>query len=831
MRTLKTFTFYLLCALFISGIAFPSNLQAQNKKTEAADLAFKNHQYLTAVKKYKRASRKIKDKDEKNRIAFQIAECYRMTNNVRLAAPAYKRLINLKYNEKEPLVLLYYADLQRLIEKYDIALEYYNQFLQAVPDDKKGLAGKASCEIAGELLSQPSRHSIEAENAINTRFDDFSATYANAAYSEVIFTSSRDGAKSKLKDEWTGRAFSDLWIVKKDVKGKWGKPVLADEAEVVNTDANEGQPFFNPRFNAMYFTRCPNEKKKQNGCQILVSKRAGKGFSEAVGVELSTDSTIAIGHPTLASDELTIIFSSDMPGGLGGKDLWIATRQKKNDKFGRARNLGEPINTPGNEVFPFLRNDTMLYFASDGHPGLGGLDIFKSTMNNSTEKTSTWTPPINMGIPINSSSDDFAITFHPESYEEGLFSSNRKGGRGGDDIYSFSAEPVLFTLQGVVKDELSLQFIQNALVSMKRNDNAGFKSSTSARGTYSFNKNQMKPNFDFDLTVSADGYFSKTGKTTTKGYENSKDLVLDFILTPIPKKPIVLPEILYDLGKWDLKPQYQDSLQGLITTLDANPTIIVELAAHTDARDSEDRNDILSQKRAQSVVDYLIVRGIDGDRLKAKGYGERAPRLLLKDFVRAGFKFRSGTRLTESYIDSLPSREVKEAAHQLNRRSEFSIIATNFVPKAQTKTSTGGIAPKVDIILEPERNMVRYTISARGNRMVLPCAIEGFSTQFVYDANYNLPVISMEMALSLLKNAVITKDNFQGNAEEILADGQIKKNSILTLPSVKIGKKVIYDIDVVVETKLEEGLILNRSTLAKYGAFTIDEQSQTIIFE
>lgn len=830
MRTLNKISLYLLGILFISAMLIPNQLMAQDKKTEAAELAFKNHQYSTAVKKYKRAYRKVKDKDEKNRISFQIAECYRITNNMRLAGPAYKRLINLKYHEKQPIVLLHYADYQRINEKYEDALIHYNLFLDAQPGNKQGLAGKTSCEIAKDLLAQPTRHSVAPENLINSRYDDFSATYANSASNEVIFTSSRDGSQGKAKDEWTGRSFSDLWIVKKDVKGKWGKPVPADEESVVNTEANEGQAFFNARYNTMYFTRCPNEKKKQNGCQIYVSKRAGKGFSEAQGVELSEDSTVAIGHPTLTADELTIIFSSDMPGGMGGKDLWIATRQKKNDKFGKPRNLGAPVNTEGNEVFPFLRNDTILYFASDGHPGLGGLDIFKSLINRENDKKSTWLPPLNMGIPINSPYDDFGITFHPEAYEEGFFASNRKGGRGGDDVYSFSAEPVLFTLQGIVKDEQTMQFIQGALVEMKRSDKAGFKSSSTARGTYSFNKNQMKPNYDYELTVKADGYFTKTGQTTTKGYENSRDLVLDFMLTPIPKKPIVLPEILYDLGKWDLKPQYQDSLQGLITTLEANPTTIIELAAHTDARDSEERNDVLSQKRAQSVVDYLILRGIDPDRLVAKGYGERSPRVLTKKFIRAGYTFPSGKKLSETYIDSLPNREVKEAAHQLNRRTEFSIIATNFVPKAIGKTTGSTTAPKVDIIMEPERNIVRYTV-AKGNRMNVPTSIEGFNLTFVYDANYGMPSISMDVALNLLKNATITKDNFQGNAEEILADGQIKKNAILTLPSVKIGKKVIYDIDVIVETKLEEGLILNRSILSKFGAFIIDEQAQTLIFE
>ncbi|HML84823.1 MAG TPA: OmpA family protein, partial [Bacteroidales bacterium] len=265
---------------------------------------------------------------------------------------------------------------------------------------------------------------------------------------------------------------------------------------------------------------------------------------------------------------------------------------------------------------------------------------------------------------------------------------------------------------------------------------------------YSFNKNQIKVNVKYHLTVSKDGYFTVEGDESTIGYENSKDLVHDFVLVPVPKKPVVLPEILYDLGRWELKPQYADSLQGLIKVLEANPNIIVELGAHTDARDTEERNDILSQKRAQSVVDYLIVRGIEADRLVAKGYGERNPRVLQKDFVRAGYTFKNGVKLTESFIDSLPSREVKEAAHQLNRRTEFMIIGTNFKSSGKKETTSS----QVKLVTGPERNAIPFKYEGKLNNLVIQGNFNNFTLDFVYEPNLTDASMSGEMAVQMLRD-------------------------------------------------------------------------------
>ncbi len=815
-------------AVFVTGLTGPVEAQ-KNKKVEAADQAFANMMYTTALKNYRKAYSKEKDKDERNRILYQTAECYRIMNNYRMAEPTYRRLLTQKYEEKQPLLLLHLADILRYNGKYEQAIPFYQHFIELQPEDQRGLVGLKSCQLADSLSKSPTRHLIKNEKEINTRYDEFSATYANTGYNEIIFTSNRNGSTGKGKDEWTQKYFSDLYYVKKDAKGKWTKVIKADEEEVINTAANEGNPFFNSRFNVMYFTRCATVPKKTNTCRIYSSKRTGKNFSEPIPVDIAVDSIYSIGQPTLSSDELIIFFSSDMPNGKGGRDLWMATRQRKTDGFGRPKNLGDSINTAGDELFPFLRFDTVLYFASNGRVGLGGLDIFKAYFRTDKEGRKYFTQPVNMGVPLNSTSDDFGIVFHPEAEEEGFFASNRQRGRGGDDIYSFIVEPVIFTLEGIVKDESTLQPITGALVEMKVSDGSQHKSNTSERGRYFFNQNQVKPNRNFELTVSKEGYFTTTGSISTIGLESSKDLVLDFILQPIPRKPIILPEILYDLSKWDLKPQYQDSLQGLITILEKNPNLIIELAAHTDARDTEEHNDTLSQKRAQSVVDYLVRRGIDPDRLVAKGYGERVPRVITRDITKAGYTFKAGTRLTESFIDSLPNREVKEAAHQLNRRTEFTIIGTNFKPKPKPQGQQ--VTPKIEIVTTTPKNSVTYTLSAKKNRMLIPASIDTYSLEFLYEPSTRYISISMDAALDLLKQNIISKNDFHGNPEEIISEGQIKRGAVLTLPSLRIGKKIIYDIDVMVEPKQDEKLILNNEVLLRFGAFTINEETREIIFE
>jgi len=810
-----------ICLTLLLGIIFSFSGIAQNRLTQNADDAFKNQRYTVAITKYKKAySRVKKNKAEKNRIWFQIAECYRLTNDVKKAEAAYRRLVKLHYEEQKPQVLLYYADAMKTNEKTDEALAEYQAYKEKVPDDPRGENGIRSCKLTKDWKDNPSKYEVANQKKINSKYDDFSPCFYDQNFNSLIFTSSREGATGKESDEWTGQSFSDLFYTKKDRKEEWSTPVLLDNQGNVNTEGNEGQPFMNSRYSSLYFTRCGNDKSRKSNCQIYVSKRTGHTFGKAELVPIGKDTVSTFGHPTLSSDELTIYFASDKAGGLGGKDIWMAKREKSSDPFGHPVNLGPEINTPGDEVFPFLRNDTVLYFASNGLPGMGGLDIFKSTKTDNK-----WGTPVNLKFPINSSTDDFGIVFNPEE-ESGYFSSCRAGGRGLSDIYVFIEPPIIFTLAGTVKDDRTLQFLPGTSVKIVGSNGSSFEVKTDNKGAYSFTKTQIKPNTTYEITLAKQNYFTEKGKETTVGIEHSRDFVHNFILKPIPEKAIPLPDILYDLNKWDLKPQYQDSLQGLIKTLDENETLIIELASHTDSRNTFEYNDILSQKRAESVVNYLIERGIDPDRLKAKGYGKRVPRTLDKEIVKDGFKFKAGTVITDQFIESLGSTQEKEAAHSLNRRTEFRVLSRDFVPKPQNATIG---KDKIDIAINPEENIVNFTFGS-GRAIEIPCIINGFNRKINYEKSEKLLSVSLEQALKLLQESAISKTDFNGDPEKILANGTIADKAVFTIKELRIGNKTINNVEATVNSKLKVPMIFGDTILSRFGGFTVDESKRQLIF-
>ena len=808
----------LLLVAFIVSISLSG--KAQNRFVASADQAFATMQYNLALTKYKKAYSKSRSKPDKERISYQMAECYRMINNTKRAEPAYKRLLKTDFAEKNPLVFLYCAQAMKSNEKYADAKELFNRYAELNPKDPRGKNGAESCDLAQQWIDNPSKYTITNQKALNSKEADFSPAYADKLYNTLIFTSTREAATGKAFDDWTGQNFSDLFVAKLDPKGAWSTPVLLDEGPI-NTEANEGNPAVNSKFNNLYFTRCGTEKGSAQGCQIYVSHRAGRTWGEPKKLELGGDSTNVIGNPTLSRDELTIFYSADFAGGQGGKDIWMASRKTPGDEFMKPVNMGPLVNTPGDEMFPFMRNDTMLYFASNGHPGLGGLDIFRTTFSNGA-----WTKPTNLMYPMNSSADDFSIIFNPEG-DQGFISSNRKGGKGSDDIYAFINPPLLYTLQGVVKDDRTLQFIPGASVKLVGSDGSAVEAKTDPKGFYSFGKSQIRPNTSYELLVSKQGYFNKKAKETTVGLESSKDFTIDFKLEPIPEKPIVLPDILYDLAKWDLKPQFQDSLQGLIKTLDENETIVVELASHTDTRGTDESNDVLSQKRAESVVNYLIERGIDPDRLVAKGYGERVPRTLTKDTKREGFLFKAGTQLTQAFIDSLKTTPEKEAAHALNRRTEFRVLSKDYVPKPTNKKIE---TQKVSIQINPEDNIVTL-FPGEGKSITLPCVVNEFNVDITLDEQDRGLFFSIDETLELLKNGAISKNDFSGDADKILANGSVQDKAVFVIAEIRLANKSIFDVEATVSQKIKVPVMMGESILKKFGDYTLDREKKQLIFK
>jgi peptidoglycan-associated lipoprotein len=400
---------------------------------------------------------------------------------------------------------------------------------------------------------------------------------------------------------------------------------------------------------------------------IMYSTKTGDKWSEPKNIGILPDSVVAA-HPALSPDGKTLYFVSDMAGGSGGKDIWMATRNSESDGWSKPKNLGPDINTTGNELFPFVRSDGTLYFSSDGLIGMGGLDIFKAV----PQPDGSWIVQ-NMKAPINSSADDFGITFE-DGNESGIFSSTRKG-KGNDELYSFEFPPLKFNITGLVKDEKTGAAISASIVRLIASDGSNLQAETGSGGDFKF---ALKPDVDYIFLASKQGYLNGKEKESTKGQEKSRDFLVTIQLTPIDK-PIELPNIFYDFGKWDLRPESMVSLDKLVETLNDNPKVTIELMSHTDSRDTEEYNLALSQKRAQSVVDYLIGKGIELDRLTAKGYGESRPKVVDASIAALDPFLKIGTTLSEQYINSLANDEQKEIAHQINRRTEFMVLRTDYV--------------------------------------------------------------------------------------------------------------------------------------------------------
>lgn len=819
---MKRYILIIMSALFIF---MNGDLYAQRRNpAKNADLAFGRKQYTEAADRYKKAYRRVrrKKKDERNRISFQLGECYRLIGLTKRAEPYYKRLLKTDYPNTHPEVYLDLAETYKMNEKYKDAIEMYEIYAQKVPEDPRGPLGVETTSLISEWIENPSRYEVTMLKKVNsTKDSDFGACWTNSNFNEIIFTSNREAATGKDKDGITGQEFADFFVSKQDRKGEWSTPVLADEAENINTEASEGTPFMNSKYTKLYFTRCQNGAHRKNGCQIMVAGKSGGSYSEAHPVEIAgVDTLDIVGHPTLTSDELIMYFAAELRGGFGEKDIWVAMRDNANEPFRRPFNLGERINTAGNEVFPFLRNDTTLYFSSDGHGGMGGLDVFVSTM----DTAGNWGEPRNLKYPINSIGDDFSIVFHP-SQECGFLSSSRGNTRGVDNIYYFEEPTIHFTFSGTVKDAKTKQLVSNANVRMVGSDGSSLSTRTNDKGFFNFSESQMNKNTTYDITIDKDNYFTLSAQETTIGLEFSKDFEKEYDIEPIPQEPIMLPDILYDLGKWDLKPQFEDSLQGLIETLQINPTITIELASHTDARDTDERNDILSQKRAQSVVDYLIIRGIDPLRLTAKGYGERVPRTIQNDITVKGYTFKAGTRLTEDFINSLPSTEIKEAAHQMNRRTEFRILSKDYVPRTNINENQ-----TVNIAINPQEDQTEtFTVTKKGY-FTFSANVDGYKEDFTYSQNADF-CISESRALALLKEGRLTADDFQGDVDKILTTGGIQNGAIVVIKEVRIAGRSLYNAECKVVSKMVEQWVIGQKNLKQLGNFEFDTKDKKLKFK
>lgn len=645
----------LIFVCFISTVVL-----AQSKTTLKADELFAQEAYIEAVQAYREAFLKEPAPVQKARIVFQIAESYRLMNDSKNAQDWYKKSIKAKHNDP-----MHYYHLGKLLLQegnYDEAISQFENYKNVEPNSTLGATGIASAKKAREWEEKPSRWVVTNEEVINSSAMDMDPSFLDKRNTILVFTSSREGSTGKDLDKRTGENFQDLWFTEKDRKGRWSEPALLDPA--INTEVNEGSAELNAKRNTIYFTRCPIGKKEKLGCDVMQANYVGGKVSniEVVKLKKEGEERFTCGQPTIDKRETVLVFSSDFEGGQGGQDLWMIVYDKKAKEWSEPKNLGPKINTPGDELFPHINDDGSLYFSSDGHVGMGGLDIFVSKSIGDFR----WGDPENMRSPINSNYDDYGIVFN-KNKKEGFFSSNRDEGRGKDDIYSFYYPPMLFALQGTVTDKDTGEPIEGATVEIAGSDGAAFSATTTADGTYAFAENGLQRyingDVNYSITVRKKDYLIAKDRISTVDAQESMTFVVDILLQySSPDQAIELPEVLYELDKATLLPQAKDSLDYLYQILVDNPTAMIELRAHTDSRGDDSYNMELSQRRAQSCIDYLISKGVDPSRLRAQGYGESLP------------------RVTEEQIQALPSKEAKEKAHQMNRRTEFVVLSFDFIP-------------------------------------------------------------------------------------------------------------------------------------------------------
>jgi len=654
----------LFLLIILTAVGFQDSA-AQKRKTERAYASFNAGEYYEAIDHFKDAYSKSRkaEKATRTELGFMIAESYRLTNDPKNAETWYR--LAVRSSVSKPEAQYWYAESLKKNGEYQQAIDELKKYKQVVPSDPRADQEIRACELALEWERNPDGYRVEELKDLNSRDSDFSPAYGRDDFGVIYFTSSRDDAAGSKTHGATGQSFTDIFESRIDKKSKWSTPIPVED---LNSDSEDGTPCFSSDFREIYFTRCEAGKREKKGCVIMYSKRNGDKWSNPVKLDILPD-TLVTAHPALSSDGLKLYFVSDMPGGYGLKDIYTVSRTGENDTWSAPRNLGPDINTSGNELFPYVRDDGSLYFSSDGHIGMGGLDIFKAI----PQPDGSWFVG-NMRSPVNSSSDDFGISFENGS-EKGIFSSTRKGRRN-DELYTFELPPLRFNVTGLVKDEKTGSPIQSAVVQLIASDGSNLQAETGTGGDFRFT---LKQDVDYIFFASKKGYLSGKEKETTKAQEKSRDYMVTILLTAIDK-PIELPNIFYDFGKWDLRPESMVSLDKLVETLNDNDNVTIELMSHTDSRDTEEYNLNLSQKRAQSVVQYLIERGIEAERLSPKGYGESTPKVVDALIASQNSFLKEGTSLTEEFINSLATEEQREIAHQINRRTEFRVLRTDYEP-------------------------------------------------------------------------------------------------------------------------------------------------------
>lgn len=678
----KVLALLVLSLLLLAGCGAEKNMKKAEKFMAIGE-------YYDAASQYKQAYSKTppKERDRRGLIAGKMAVCYRKINSTPKAVAAYRNMV--RYNKATVDDRL---ELGRQLLKngdYKQAAEQFRVVLDSMPDNVLARNGLLSAQQAPAWKKQGSRYTVKRIDVFNSRRAEYSPMLSGDQFDQLYFTSTRNDATGDELSGITGTKNGDIFVSQKDDKGKWSKPEVVNGG--LNTEADEGASCLSPDQREMYLTQCVTDPSYPRYAQIVKSNRSDAAWGKASSVELTKDTLSCFAHPAVSPDGQWLYFVSDMPGGKGGLDIWRVRITSAG--YGGVENLGEPINTPGNEMFPTFRPNGDLYFSSDGHPGMGGLDIFIAHPG----KTGRYVLE-HPGYPLNSQGDDFGMTFEGVK-NRGFFSSNRNDGRGWDHIYSFVNPEIVQSVKGWVYEQEGYE-LPAAQVYMIGSDGTNLKLGVKSDGSF---EKELTPGVEYMFLATCKGFLNHKEELKVVPMNDSHEYVLQFPLASITV-PVLIDNIFYDFNKATLRPESQTALDELVKLLNENPNVTIELSSHCDYKGSSAYNKLLAQRRAESVVNYLVDKGIVRDRLSPVGYGKEKPKTIRKKLTEKLTWLKEGDVLTEEFIKNL-APEKQEICNQLNRRTEFIVLRTTYglldengqlKPKAKTAKPSSTKAKDAD---------------------------------------------------------------------------------------------------------------------------------------
>ena len=644
------------CCLLLISCGIDKNLKKGEKFLSLGE-------YYDAADQFKQAYTKTPPKERENRgkLALKMACCYNKINATPKAVNAYRNAI--RYNQASLDDRLAYARLLLKNGEYKQAEKEFRILVDSMPDNILAQNGLKSAQMAPSWKKAGSRYQVKKMDVFTSRRADYSPMLLGDEYEQIYFTSTRNDAQGDELSGITGTKAGDIFYSEKDDKGKWSRPEAI--ATGLNTDYDEGACCFTPDGKEMYLTQCVTDPASPRFAQIVTPSRSDAAWGKVQKLEITQDTLSTYAHPAISPDGEWLYFVSDMPGGMGGYDIWRVRITPSG--LGGVENLGAPINTPGDEMFPTFRPNGDLYFSSNGHTGMGGLDIYIARIDEKTQQYKIEHP----GYPLNSEADDFGMTFEGP-HNRGFFSSNRKDGRGYDHIYSFNNPEIVTTMKGWVyeKDGYELPATQVMVVG---NDGTYRKLPVKSDGSFTL---PIHPEVDYLVMASCKGFLNHKEELRIDSAKESKEYVLQFPLASI-SAPVLIDNIFYDFDKVTLTPASTQALDKLVALLKENSHVTIELSAHCDYKGNSEYNKRLSQRRAQTVVDYLIAHGIEKERLTPVGYGKERPKTIRRKLTEKYPWLKEDDVLTQDFILK-QTREHQEICNQLNRRTEFTVLRTTY---------------------------------------------------------------------------------------------------------------------------------------------------------